>query len=120
MTETINKPLSEIDVWKRLLEANVRLYPDGFYRLNGIFGHSTTFGYLKATKKEIQEIRNADGTIKEPLLIKLAYFMKSRRSRDRELIICDNNVLVVLGIMRIIEEANMSENEVPIQEVIKR
>lgn len=107
MTETSEIILSEIDVWKRSLKIDVYIYPDGFYRLTGIFGQSATFGSLKATRQEIQAVRNANGTIKEPWLTRLAYFMRNRRSRDSDLIICDNNDLVVLGIMKLITEANM-------------
>jgi len=105
-----NDSLSIIDVWNKLLKTNVRIYPDGFYRLNGkIFSESVTFGDLKVKEEEVQAICDEDGSIKEPWLSRLSYFMKNRASRN-DLAICDNHVLVVLGIMKIITEANMKKS----------
>jgi hypothetical protein len=98
----VNSSRFEIDVWKRVLKTGVRIYPDGFYRLTGILSRSTTFGRLKATKQEIQVLCNANGSIKEPWLTRLAHFMRNCRSRDS--VISDNHVLVVLGIMYLIKE----------------
>lgn len=109
--KNIENFLSTADVWKILLKRGVRLYPDGFYRLSGIFGRSVTFGFLKAGAEEVQAIRDKDCSIKEPWLSELAYFMKKRGSSDSDLIICDNQVLVVLGIERLVLEAGSFERQ---------
>lgn len=103
--KNLEDSLSMVDVWKALLKIGVHLYPDGFYRLSGIFGRSVTFGFLKASAEEVQAIRHKDNSIRGPWLTELAYFMKNRRSRNSDLIICDNQVLVVLGIEKLISEA---------------
>lgn len=103
--KNLENSLSMADVWKVLLKIGVRLYPDGFYRLSGIFGHSVTFGFLKASVKEVQAISDKDFSIREPWITELAHFMKMRRSRNSDFIICDNQVLVVLGIERLVSES---------------
>lgn len=104
----LENSLSEVDVWKILLRRYVRLYPDGFYNLNGIFGQSVTFGFIKIHAEELQAITDKYGSIKEPWLTKLAYFMKSKRSKS-DFPYCGNHVLVILGIMKLITEAKTSK-----------
>lgn len=111
LEECLEKSLSELDIWKRLLKSDVYLYPDGFYRLSGIFGHSATFGFLKINKNLIQMIRNKDGSIKEPWLTELAHFMKSQRSKRDQHDTWDNHVLVIVGIMKILTQSEiLNEN----------
>ena len=96
--------LSEIDLWKVALKRGVHVYPDGFYRLKGIFGHSSTFGKIKVDLKKLQEILDENGSIKEPWLTRLAYFMKNQRS---QIVSCNgwgNQVLVIIGITKILTE----------------
>ena len=105
--------LSEIDVWKIALKRGVHVYPDGFYRLNGIFGHSVTFGKIKVDLKKLQEILDENGSIKEPWLTRLAYFMKNQRSQTDSYNGWGNQVLVIIGIMKILtEDAKLSEKSV--------
>lgn len=106
MTEMLAKPLS-VEAWKLLLKNYVYIYPNGVYRLSGSFARSRTFGLLKATRNEINMIRGRDGRIKEPWLSTLADFMRDRRSKEGELAILEDHILVVLGILRLITEASM-------------
>jgi hypothetical protein len=106
MENKLENSLSVVKIWKILLKAGIRLYPDGFYRLNGIFGHSVTFGYLSITKEKMKMIRNHDGSLREPFLDLLAWFMCKQRPK---MLSFSNGELVILGLTNLITSESSSK-----------
>lgn len=93
--------LSPFQIWKFLLRTGVKLYPDGFYKLSGVFGHSATFGRLKVSKKKMKKVTSRTGTLKRCFLNELAYFMcKERVSSPLR-----NSELVILGLTKLLNES---------------
>lgn len=109
MKSELENSLSVVKVWKILLKADVRLYPDGFYRLKGIFGDSVAFGHLSITRENIKIVRNHDGSLKEHFLDKLARFMSKNRPKMPSL---SNSELVILGLSRLITSESLSKANV--------
>ena len=97
-------PRSSFRIWKFLLRTGVKLSPDGFYKLTGIFGHSTTFGYLQVPKAKLKKVINRGGSLKEPYLSRLAYFMCKQRINSS----LSNAELVILGLTKMLNESNSS------------
>ena len=97
-------PRTFFQIWKFLLRTGVKLSPDGFYKLTGIFGHSTTFGYLQVPKAKIKEIINSNGSLKEFYLSRLADFMCKQRINSS----LSNAELVILGLTKLLNESNSS------------
>jgi len=103
------KLFNSVKIWKWIIERDVRIYPDGLYRLKGLLGNSVTFGFIKAPKKKIQNITEPNGKLKPKYLKKLAEFM-NRRSPDPYL---TNSELIVLGLANLLDSEhfkNLSPN----------
>ena len=101
--------LSVVKIWKFILKADIRVCPEGFYRLSGILGHSVTFGHLPITKDKVNSIRNSCGSLREPLLHELAWFMCKQRPKMASF---SNSELVILGLSRLITSESLSKANV--------
>jgi len=87
-------------IWQKSIRDHVRLYTDGLIKLDGCFGHSVTFAFLKSSKDKVRSITKPNGQLKADFIKKLAGFMAKNRSKSN----LNNTQLILYGIAQLISD----------------
>ena len=95
----MRKFLIEARIWEIFVKRNVLIYADGLVKITDFSSNSTTFMTLKVPKEVIQEIRDANGRLKDDFTKKLANFIV--KNKDPML---SNTELIMLGIHQLLHQ----------------
>jgi len=103
--QKLRAPLTITRIWKILIEEDIKVYPDGLFRLEGIFSESITFHRLNIPREKIHNIRKPNGRLKSDFAEKLARFMARERPKKRFSDL-SNTLLISYGIVKLLSENN--------------